>query len=200
MSGEPDQIIGLYERNARHWDADRGRSLFERPWLDRFLSLLPVGGTVLDLGCGSAEPLAGYLIAKGIRMTGVDASPTLITICQSRFPDQQWITSDMRRLSLDQRFHGILAWDSFFHLRHDDQRRMFQVFRQHARPHAALMFTSGPAYGEAIGTYRGEPLYHASLDAAEYRSLLDTHGFDVVEHVVEDPDCGHHTIWLARSI
>jgi len=62
------------------------------------------------------------------------------------------------------------------------------------------MFTSGPAYGEAIGAYRGEPLYHASLDATEYRSLLDTHGFDVVEHVVEDPDCGHHTIWLARSI
>jgi hypothetical protein len=26
-----------------------------------------------------------------------------------------------------------------------------------------LMFTSGPAYGEAIGTYRGEPLYHGSL-------------------------------------
>ena len=25
-------------------------------------------------------------------------------------------------------------------------------------------------------------------------------GFDVVSHVVEDPDCGGHTIWLAQLI
>jgi hypothetical protein len=36
------------------------------------------------------------------------------------------------------------------------------VFRRHAAPKAALMFTSGPAAGEAIGAYRGEPLYHAA--------------------------------------
>ncbi len=60
------------------------------------------------------------------------------------------------------------------------------------------MFTSGPAYGEAVGTYEGEPLYHASLDGAEYRTLLDESGFEVVEHIVEDPDCGGHTVWLAQ--
>jgi hypothetical protein len=60
------------------------------------------------------------------------------------------------------------------------------------------MFTSGPSHGEAIGTLEGEPLYHASLDPAEYRELLDTHGFDVVRHVAEDPECGGHTVWLAR--
>jgi len=88
----------------------------------------------------------------------------------------------------------------FFHLCHDDQRNMFPVFRAHASPQAALMFTSGPAHGEAIGSFAGEPLYHASLDAAEYRSLLDRNGFRVVSHIVEDPDCGGHTIWLAQLI
>ena len=48
------------------------------------------------------------------------------------------------------------------------------------------MFTSGPAYGEAIGEYEGEPLYRASLDSDEYRSLLDDDGFEVVSPVVED--------------
>ena len=60
------------------------------------------------------------------------------------------------------------------------------------------MFTSGPSHGEAIGTYRGEPLYHASLSGAEYHSLLDAVGFEIVSHVVEDPGCGGHTVWLAR--
>jgi hypothetical protein len=43
-------------------------------------------------------------------------------------------------------------------------------------------------------------LYHASLDPAEYRSLLDLNGFDVASHVVEDAGCGGHTIWLAQLI
>ena len=61
------------------------------------------------------------------------------------------------------------------------------------------MFTSGDEYGEAIGTYRGERLYHGSLDRAEYHSLLAANTFSVVSHVVDDPTCGNHTIWLAQS-
>jgi hypothetical protein len=74
---------------------------------------------------------------------------------------------------------------------------MFPVLAGHARPGAPLLFTSGPAFGEAIGTLEGEPLYHASLGAGEYRGLLDHNGFDVVAHAAEDPDCGGHTVWLA---
>jgi hypothetical protein len=76
---------------------------------------------------------------------------------------------------------------------------MFPIFRTHARPKAALMFTSGPGHGEAIGTFQGEPLYHGSLDGAEYRSLLEDHGFEVVAQVTEDPDCADQTVWLAQA-
>ena len=103
----------------------------------------------------------------------------------------------MRSLSLGRTFQGLIAWDSFFHLPHDDQRRMFPIFRAHLALGAALLFTTGPSHGEAIGRYQGEPLYHASLAEAEYRSRLDANGFEVIRHVVEDPDCGHHTVWLA---
>ena len=128
----------------------------------------------------------------------MDSSPELIALCTASFPDLAWQVADMRTLSLARRFDGILAWDSFFHLCPDDQRRTFPIFRHHAAARAALMFTSGPAHGEAIGSYRGEPLYHASLDAAEYRTLLSANGFEVMAHMVEDPTCGHHTIWLAK--
>jgi hypothetical protein len=131
-------------------------------------------------------------------VAGVDSSPALIGMCKSRFPDQDWVVMDMRTLSFDRRFEGILAWDSFFHLCPEDQRKMFPIFRSHAASKAALMFTSGNAHGEAIGTYQGEPLYHGSLDEAEYRLLLNQNGFDVLSYVVEDPTCGRHTIWLAQ--
>lgn len=198
MSSDADAIIGHYERHGLTWDAARGKSLFERPWLDRFRHGLPAGAAILDIGCGSAEPIARYLIAAGHEVTGIDASAPLIGLCRARFPGGDWHVADMRRLSLGRCFGGLIAWDSFFHLNPDDQRGMFAIFAAHAAPGAGLMFTSGPAYGEAIGSFSGERLYHASLDPSEYRALLDRHGFAVEAHLAEDPECGGRTIWLAR--
>lgn len=192
------EIAGLYERHAMAFDRDRGNRLVERAWFERLRQVMPDGADVLDLGCGSGEPVARYLIEAGHRITGIDSSPTLIDLCRARFPNHTWIAGDMRAVSLSRRVGGIVAWNSFFHLTPDDQRAMFAVFRDHAEPGAALMFTSGPAAGEAIGSYQGEALYHASLAAAEYEGLLAAHGFSVVQHVVEDQECGGLTVWLAR--
>lgn len=83
-------------------------------------------------------------VKRGLRMTGVDSSPTMISFCQNRLPDQEWIVADMRQLALSRRFDGILAWDSFFHLDHDDQRQMFAIFADHASVGTVLMFNTGP--------------------------------------------------------
>ena len=188
-------VIDLYQRHAVAWSRDRGDDLIEKAWLDRFLALLPQDPTVLDLGCGCGVPIARYLIEHRCRVTGVDAASAMIAMCAEGSPEGEWLVADMRTLALDRTFDGIIAWDSFFHLSQADQRRMFAIFSQHAASGAALMFTSGPV----VGSYRGDPLYHASLDSAEYRALLADHGFDVVTHVVEDPDCGMRTIWLAQT-
>jgi SAM-dependent methyltransferase len=194
-----DAIVGLYERHAQRWDKVRGRSLFERKWLDAFAAQIPRGGTVLDLGCGAGEPIAAYLIEQGFSVVGVDSAPTLVALCRERFPAHEWQVADMRVLALGRTFDGIVAWDSFFHLPFDDQRAMFPRFRAHAAKGAALLFTSGPSHGEAIGDFQGEPLYHASLAEEEYRELLRANGFRVLQHVAEDPECGGHTVWLAQA-
>lgn len=200
MSSESERIVGLYQRHAAAWDRLRSPgSLFEKPWLDRFLKLIAPGASILDLGCGGGLPISGYLIRQGYAVTGVDSSSPLIELCRTRFPQQEWIVADMRTLDLGRRFAGVLAWDSFFHLSPEDQPKMFPIFARHAGPGAALMFTSGPQHGCVVAEFEGEPLYHGSLDPAEYRALLDQIGFEVVEHVAEDPTCGEHTIWLAQA-
>jgi SAM-dependent methyltransferase len=199
MTDSSDRIVGLYERRAAQWAQDRDKTLFERKWLDAFVAGVPAGGIVLDLGCGSGEPIAVHLAAGGFRVTGIDSSPSLAAMFIRNVPGHRAVVADMRGLRLDARFDAVLAWDSFFHLRHDDQRAMFPIFRAHARPGAMLMFTSGPEHGTAIGRYMGEDLYHASLSADEYRGLLAAHGFAVVAHQANDLDCGGHTVWLARA-
>lgn len=198
MTDSADAIVALYQRHASAFDRLRGRALMEASWLEHFLSLLPAAPLILDIGCGMGEPIARHLIERGCAVTGIDSSEPLIRLCRERFPQQSWQVADMRELALGRCFDGLIAWDSFFHLRQDDQRLMFPLFREHAAEGGALLFTSGPGHGEAIGSFEGEPLYHASLAPEEYRRLLDENGFTVVDHVAEDATCGGHTIWLAQ--
>lgn len=190
--------IDFYVDHADEFDAVRSRVLYERDWLDDFLAPVPPGGSILDLGCGAGEPMAGYLLERGFAVTGIDAAEPLLRLARSRYPQARWIQADMRTLDLGERFDAILAWDSFFHLPADAQRRCISTFGAHAAPHASLLFTSGPDLGEAINPLFGEPLYHASLSPDEYRARLASQGFHVDRHVAQDPTCGERTIWLAR--
>jgi SAM-dependent methyltransferase len=200
MTDHARKIAAHYERHASDWDADRRRSGWnDKKWHDHFIALLRKGASVLDLGCGGGVPVAGNVVTHGMRVTGVDSSPSLISLCRERLPGQEWIVADMRGVRLGRTFEGILAWDSYFHLKPNDQRSMFELFAAHAGHGAILMFNTGAALGEAIGSYRGDPLYHASLDSGEYRKLLARHDFELIEHSIEDPQAGGRTVWLARG-
>jgi SAM-dependent methyltransferase len=198
MTDAADDVVGVYRRHADAWAAARGAKLPERTWIERFATMLDPGAAVLDVGCGSGRPIARYLADRGYLITGVDSSPEMIALFRSNLPGATAEVADMRSLDLGRRFGGLIAWDSFFHLAPDEQRSAFAVLRDHAQPGAPLLFTSGPTAGESIGTLEGDALYHASLDPDEYRLLLDHAGFEVVDHVTEDPECSAHTVWLAR--
>ena len=193
-------ILSLYQRHAAAFAENRSRNLFEKPWLDKFLRLIDAGGHILDVGCGNGQPIAEYFIDRGYRLTGVDGAMAMRDRARQRFPRQRWLHQDMRTLRLAETFDGLIAWDSFFHLTRDDQRSMFEVFSRHTHTGSALMFTSGPADGIAMGIFEGEALYHASLAPDEFRALLHRHGFEIKEVIFNDPDCGGHSVWLCRKI
>ena len=194
-----EDITALYARHSAAWDRARGpEARIEAGWLSRFSALLPPGGRVLDLGCGTGRPLGAWLLARGFRVTGVDASAPAIDLARERLPSGDWRCGDMRGLDLGETFDGVMAWDSLFHLTAADQAALFPVLGAHAGPGAALMFTSGPDAGTAMGEFEGDPLHHASLSPADYTARLSGQGFEVLDFHPEDPDCGGHSVWLAR--
>ena len=190
---------GVYQRNAQTWDEQRSRTLLEKGWLDKFVSSLPAGGDILDVGCGSGEPIAKYLIDQGFNITGSDAAPAMIEICARRYPKHSWASADMRTLDLGCQVDGIVAWDSFFHLNPDEQRSTLQRFLDHLRPGGALMLTIGHESGEVLGAVAGEQVYHSSLDPEEYKSILNAAGYRHVEIVFQDKSCGDRTVLLTQQ-
>jgi len=195
----PHRVVDHYERNAEAFDAARRDSFAERPWFDRFLLALPGGGHVLDLGCGAGEPVAGHLIGAGLHVTGIDASAAMLERARARFPDHLWIQSDMRSAAPVRRFHGVVAWDSLFHLPPAHQAGMIERMARWLEPGGALLFNTGSEADETIGEQFGEPLYHASLTLADYRACFDRAGLIETAFALSDPLAGGRTIWLARK-
>lgn len=199
MDDTKTEVAAGYEAIADWFDKNRDKTLFERAYLSNILARMPENGSLLDLGCGTGEPIAKFFIENNIRVTGIDIAPGMIALCRERFPLHTWHTGDMRALNLGKTFDAILAWDSFFHLTQAAQKEMFKVFSSHAAPHALLAFNTGPNDSTVYGTMQGIAFHHASLSPEDYQQLFKTHGFQVITHVSEDAHCGGRTVWIAQK-
>lgn len=193
------RIVDLYEDKAADWIRDRGVDLHrqaggpdEAAWMDRFVAGMGAGASVLDVGCGSGWPIGAALLARGLQVTGMDASPALIAHARETLPTGRWNLGDMRETLPDLRFDGVLAWHSLFHLSPEDQMRVLPRLAGRVADGGRLMFTSGPSHGETIGEWRGEPLYHGSLAPESYRALL------AEADLVVEADGAPTGVWLAR--
>ncbi len=199
-NGERKNVYEVYNKIAKWFAENREEGAAEQSYLNQLIDYLPAGAQVLDLGCGTGKPILEYLLSKKLRVTGVDASSKVLEIAKANFPHTELMLADMRTLSLEKKFDGIIAWHSFFHLPADDQPAMFEIFEEHVNPKGILLFTSGTERGEAWGTMGGENVFHASLDTKEYEILLARHSFKILKHIEHDPDCGNATVWMAQRI
>ena len=193
---EQDITRLVYEREALRYDNDRSRDLVERQWLEQFGTELPDAGAVMDLGCGAGEPIAGWLIENGYRVTGVDFALPLLELARERWPNGDWRVGDMRELDLPERFDGIICWDSFFHLTPDEQVSCMPTIARHLRPGGALLLTVGPRAAETTGAVGKGDVYHASLSPETYEKLFEESGLEVRAFCSEDPNCSNHSFLL----
>jgi len=198
MEGNRRSVFEVYNKIGDWFAENRPQNLMEKNYLDKLISLIPTGGCILDVGCGTGFPILNYLVEKGYSVTGVDASEKMISLAERNFPSEEFVLADMRMLSLGKKYDAVVAWHSFFHLPASDQPDMFTIFQNHLNPKGILLFTSGSTGGEAWGMNGGENLFHASLDSDEYKTLLEEHYFKIAEHVIDDPKCGNATVWLAQ--
>lgn len=196
---DPTRTRRVYERQALRYETNRSHHMTERSWLERFAAGVPQSGHVLDLGCGSGEPIGAWLTGAGFRVTGVDFAEPMLELARKRWPGGDWRHADMRELDLPELFDGIIAWDSFFHLTPDEQEACIPRLARHLAPGGALMLTVGPDAGETGGTVGDERVYHASLSPDDYRAQLNDCGLSVIDFVANDPACGGHSVLLSQK-
>ncbi|MGQ3889976.1 class I SAM-dependent DNA methyltransferase [Legionella sp. CNM-1927-20] len=196
-----DKVYQVYDEIIDWFDNNRRKDLImEKFYLNFIQKYLPPRSTILDIGCGTGEPIDKFLIDEGYTVIGIDASKKMIDLCKQRFPKERWLLADMRTLDLNEKFHAVIAWHSLFHLPQEDQRSTLKLLASYVEQNGLLMFTSGPESGEAWSENGGQDLYHASLTIEEYEQILINNNFKILVHKVKDQGCGEATVWVAQKI
>jgi uncharacterized protein YceH (UPF0502 family)/SAM-dependent methyltransferase len=121
-----DRLVAAeYDRLAGSYTEALGDELDAKPfdrWLLGRLATDAAGGQGLDVGCGPAQ-VAGFLADRGVQMTGLDLSSSMVEQARLRRPDVQviqgsFVVPPMPRGG-DPRDPGwslVTAWYAFVHL------------------------------------------------------------------------------------
>jgi predicted TPR repeat methyltransferase len=147
--------------------------------VSNFAKLLRTGDSVLDVGCGSGVPNAKHLVEEGMRVTGIDISEALLAIAKKNVPGATFLKSDIVDFQSTEKFDGIIAWDSLFHLRLNEQKHVFEKLYDLLDVGGYLLFTHGGSEGEIEGEMHGEKFVYSSLGPEKLKKLLETMGFKV---------------------
>jgi 2-polyprenyl-3-methyl-5-hydroxy-6-metoxy-1,4-benzoquinol methylase len=166
---------------------------------DRFLSIVPEGGRILDVGCGSGRDLKVFC-ERGFRVTGIDASPALVEMAKA-YSGGPCTIGRMEEIEYEGCFEGIWACASLLHLR---KVMLVPILR---RLHRALV--RGGAMFVSIQEGEGEHLnsdgrFFAFYQPAEFLVAVVSAGFTIEaawssEDVLHGRSTTHWLNVLARS-
>jgi SAM-dependent methyltransferase len=157
---------------------------------------LPRGGAVLDLGCGHGVPVSQILLAEGLDVYGIDASPALLAEYRTRLPAAHAACEAAEQSSFFGRtFDGIVAWGLIFLLPADTQLAVLGKAATALRPDGKLLFTAPwqpCAWTDVLTQRRSE-----SLGDAAYRQALQNLGLSLDEQAEDEG--GNHYYFASKA-
>ncbi|UYV15091.1 class I SAM-dependent methyltransferase [Porphyrobacter sp. ULC335] len=110
MSTDPD-TIAFYQTRAPHYVLKFGQAHSYQ--LDPFLDQLPVGGRVLELGCGGGQD-AARIAARGFAVDATDATPAMVAKANERWGVGARVMA-FEELDAEAAYDGVWAHASLLH-------------------------------------------------------------------------------------
>lgn len=109
-------LKATYNKIAEDWFKDHTKDTWWQEGTEKFLSALPQGATVLDVGCGAGVK-SRYISEKGFKVTGIDFSEKMIEIARRESPDIPFAIVDVYELeTYSNTFDGVFAQAVLLHI------------------------------------------------------------------------------------
>jgi SAM-dependent methyltransferase len=148
-------------------------------FVEEFAGLVPLGGSVLDLGCGAGVPSTRRL-AESFSVVGVDISAEQIARARRNVPRAELLQADMRRVDFRAgSFDRVCSLYSIAHVPREDHAPLVASIRRWLRPGGMFLATLGTGDLDAwTGEWLGVPMFFSSHPAPENRRLLAAAGLE----------------------
>jgi 2-polyprenyl-3-methyl-5-hydroxy-6-metoxy-1,4-benzoquinol methylase len=129
-----------YREIAAQFDVTRKKYIW--PELEKVLSDLRDGDSVLDVGCGNGR-LIENLKNKSVNYLGVDNSEELIKLAGINYPDKNFKVLDILKLeTLNQKFDLVISVAVLHHLPSRDLRlQALEQFKSVTKPNGKIIFS-----------------------------------------------------------
>jgi cyclopropane fatty-acyl-phospholipid synthase-like methyltransferase len=202
-------VVKPYDLIAEQWHTNRrARGDVEHvlSYVDRVLEGLPTGARVLDLGCGTGEPVAKHIVERGFTLTGVDESSEMLKFARQAVPEAELIHADIVTVELADTFDAAVAWDSMFHVERKYHAAIYRKLANALRAGARLLLSVGgspPTETEGEGftsEMYGQTFYYSGFTPEAARKLIEDAGFEIELWEVDDPTSRGHIAVIARKL
>jgi SAM-dependent methyltransferase len=203
----PKQVVrDGYDQLGERYRPDTAASSEPRRWfLAETLARIPLGGDVLELGCGTG--LDAVELAAGRTYTGVDLSPVMLASAAERVPAGRFIEHDLATLEREATsFDAVVALYVLGHLPSSEYRPTFERVHRWLRAGGVFCASFPLAIGDDVeGGWMGVPMFFGGIGRAATEAGLRAAGFELEvseEWSGPDPDGGTETfLWaIARKL
>jgi len=164
------------------------KKLYDKDFLTRFISLIPVNGKILDIGCCSTAQQARFFSKHGLHVTSIDLSEKCIETARQNFPSIEFIQMDMLDMRFEKdSFHAINAFYSIIHIPNEKLDRLFSEFHRILKKKGKLAIAvhSGDFYGYFDDNEI--PVFYRTYSQNDLKEILDKHGFKIIEMEQRQP-------------
>ena len=159
---------------------------------NQFIEMLPAGGTILDLGCGSGRDSKAYKNA-GFKVIAVDGSEALCKIA-GEYIGQEVICCKFQDLEVKEKLDGVWACATLLHLEKEDVVKTMQKLTDCLVPGG--IFYASFKYGDFYGDRNGR--FFTDMTEDSFAELLkQVEGLEIVKQMItEDARPDRSERWL----
>lgn len=113
-----------------------------------FLELVPIGGQILDAGCGAGRDVQAF-VTRGYCITAIDASATIVALTTQR-TGVAAVQARLQDLTYQDAFYGIWACASLLHVPLGDLPNVFDRLRRALKPDGLCLMSLKCGAGERM--------------------------------------------------
>lgn len=154
-----------------------------------FITLLPPGSTILDLGCGNGIPITRILFENGFKVFAIDSSSKMVDQFRINFPQ---IPTQCEYLEdsdfFNEQFDAVISYGVIFHLSATDQEKVIDKVAESLKAGGYFLFTSQKDAIEGKSTMNGFSFPYISLGYSGYEAILRKNDMRLLQAFFDEGD------------